>query len=109
MPKKKTKAERDEEKRQEEELKKEAKKKKKDGGLLDFLYRQQGNTEKGGLEFSLANLFKCMCFTHEDESDPKKQLIKMAATMEEVGHRLSRIEGQTITWSRTVLSGQLYA
>ena len=33
--------------------------------------------EKGGLEFSLANLFKCMCFTHEDPEDSKKQLVNV--------------------------------
>ena len=25
-----------------------------------------GNADKGGLDFSLANLCRCMCFTHED-------------------------------------------
>ena len=25
-----------------------------------------GNADKGGVEFSLANLCRCMCFTHED-------------------------------------------
>ena len=62
----------------EEEMKKEAMKKKKDAGLLGSLLQQAtGNAEKGGLEFSLANLFKCMCFTHEDPEDPKKQLVKV--------------------------------
>ena len=96
VPKKKTKAELEEEKKrekeQEEEMKKAAKKKKKEG-LLSFLYQNQKNTEKGGLEFSLANLFKCMCFTHEDEGDPQKQLVKIAASMEEVNSRLNKIEG----------------
>ena len=36
-----------------------------------------GAAEKGGLEFSLANLFKCMCFTHEDPDDSKKQLVNV--------------------------------
>ena len=65
-------------KKAEEEMKKEAMKKKKDAGLLGSLLQQAtGNAEKGGLEFSLANLFKCMCFTHEDPEDPKKQLVKV--------------------------------
>ena len=38
-----------------------------------------GAAEKGGLEFSLANLFKCMCFTHEDPEDSKKQLVNVIA------------------------------
>ncbi len=93
VPKKKTKAELEEEKKKEEELKKAAKKKKKDGGILDFLYKQSGGPqERGGLEFSLANLFKIMCFTHEEPDDPKKQLIKLAASMDEVSNRLSKIE-----------------
>ena len=86
----------EEEKKKEEELAKAAKKKKKEG-LLSFLYQQSGKTEKGGMEFSLANLFKCMCFTHEDESDPKKQLVKIAASMEEVSNRISRIERKDLT------------
>ena len=65
-------------KKAEEEMKKEVLKKKKDTGLLGSLLQQAtGNAEKGGLEFSLANLFKCMCFTHEDPEDPKKQLVKV--------------------------------
>lgn len=36
-----------------------------------------GAAEKGGLEFSLANLFKCMCFTHEDPDDSQKQLVNV--------------------------------
>ena len=36
-----------------------------------------GAAEKGGLEFSLANLFKCMCFTHEDPDDSNKQLVNV--------------------------------
>ena len=36
-----------------------------------------GVAEKGGLEFSLANLFKCMCFTHEDPDDSQKQLVNV--------------------------------
>ena len=39
------------------------------------------------MEFNLANLFKCMCFTHEDENNPKKQLVQIAASMEEVTGR----------------------
>ena len=58
-------------------MKKEAKK--NEGGLLGFLMQQtSGKAEKGGLEFSLANLFKCMCFTHEDPEDSQKQLVKVS-------------------------------
>ena len=77
MPKKLTKQEKEEQQRKEEAMKKEAMKKKKEGGWLGFLMQQTSASEKGGLEFSLANLFKCMCFTHEDAEDPKKQLVQV--------------------------------
>jgi len=96
VPKKKTKQELEEEKKKEEEMKKQAKKqqKKSSGGLIDMLLKQKGGpVEKGGLEFNLANLFKCMCCTHEDPDDANKQLVKIAASMDEVTHRLQKIEG----------------
>ena len=94
VPKKKTKAELEEEKKKEAEMKNAAKKQSKnDGGLLGFLMQKSGVSEEGGFEFSLANLFKCMCFTHEVADDPKKQLIKIAASMDEVNNRLSKMEG----------------
>ena len=69
------------------------KKKKEGGGWLGFLMQQtSGKSEKGGLEFSLANLFKCMCFTHEDADDPQKQLVKIAVSLEDVADRLKKIE-----------------
>ncbi|TRY79649.1 hypothetical protein TCAL_06588 [Tigriopus californicus] len=92
MPKKKSKAEIEEEKKKEEELKKETNKKKKDGSLLGFLMNQTDKSEKGSVEFSFANLFKCMCFTHEEADDPKKQLVKIAASLEQVNARLGKIE-----------------
>merc|ERR1719483_854020 len=51
-----------------------------------------GVAEKGGLEFSLANLFKCMCFTHEDPDDSKKQLVNIASSLDTVANRLKTIE-----------------
>ena len=79
VPKEMTKKELEDQKKQDEELKKEAAKKKREGGILGFLMQQaSGKAEKGGLEFSLANLFKCMCFTHEDKEDPQKQLVKVS-------------------------------
>ena len=94
VAKKKTKAELEEEKKKEAELKQAAKKQKKnDGGLLGFLMQKTGVEEEGGFELSLANLFKCMCCTHEVKDDPKRQLIKIAASMDEVNSRLSKMEG----------------
>ena len=102
VPKKKTKAELEEERKKEEEMKQAAKKKNKEG-MLSFLYAQaSGKSEKGGLEFSLANLFKCMCFTHEDPNDSGKQLVKIAQNMEEIRSKVNRIENNM---SYTVVSG----
>ena len=83
MPKELTKQDLEAQQKKEEEMKKEAAKKKSgEGGLLGFLMQQTSAAkaaEKGGLEFSLANLFKCMCFTHEDPEDSKKQLVNVIA------------------------------
>ena len=61
----------EEEKRKAEEAAKKAKEAKKhEGGLMGFLMDSIGGSgggkDKGGLDFSLANLCRCMCFTHED-------------------------------------------
>ena len=58
-------------------------------GLLGFLFNKANNdkAEKGGFEFSLGNLLKCMCFTHEDEENPKKQLVKIAGHLDDVTSR----------------------
>jgi chitin synthase len=79
VPKKLTKAEKEEAEKKTKDMEKEAKKKKNEGGLLGFLMQQASGSkaEKGGMEFSLANLFKCMCFTHEDPEDPQHQLVKV--------------------------------
>ena len=81
VPKELTKQDLEAQQKKEEEMKKEAAKKKSgEGGLLGFLMQQTSAgkaAEKGGLEFSLANLFKCMCFTHEDPEDSKKQLVNV--------------------------------
>ena len=96
VPKKLTKQELEEQQKAAEAAQKEAMKKKKEGGLLGFLMQKagsSGNVEKGGLEFSLANLFKCMCFTHEDpEANPQQQLVKIAASIEDVNTKLKKIE-----------------
>ena len=88
---KKTKAQMEEEKKNMEEMKKTV----KNEGMLTNLLSQFNldgkGGESGGLEFSLANLFKCMCFTHDDPLDPKKQLVEIATSLEKVNHRLSNI------------------
>ena len=48
--------------------------------------------EKGSVDFSLGNVLRCMCFTHEDPHDPSKQMERMADNMEKMANRLARIE-----------------
>ena len=89
---KKTKAELEAEKKRQEKAATEAKKNK--GGLLGSLMDHvsgKGGTD-GGIEFGFANLFRCMCFTHDDPMEPKKQLVKIAATLDDVSTRMARIE-----------------
>lgn len=69
-------------------------------GLLSFLLNQQQGSgadgraaEKGGLDFSLGNLFRCMCFTHEDPSnDTGKHLGQISSNVEQLSERLKKIE-----------------
>jgi len=53
------------------------------------------NTQTGSVDFSLGNVLRCMCFTHDDPHEPKKQLVKISSSLQEVSQRLSRIEGST--------------
>ena len=76
----------EEEKRKAEEAAKKAKEaKKSEGGLIGFLMESVGaggGQDKGGIDFSLANLCRCMCFTHEDTeaSDNKVSIILLTET-----------------------------
>ena len=63
--------------------------------------------EKGGIDINLANLCRCMFFTHEDESDPKKHLVKMVATMDDVSYRLGKIESKSLKRSIEISSSLL--
>ena len=90
---KKTKAEMEADKKEVEEMNKKVK---KDRGMMSGLLEQFNlggkGGDKGGFELNLANLFKCMCFTHDDPLDPKKQLVSIASSLDKVNHRLSNIE-----------------
>ena len=56
--------------------------------------------EKGSVDFSLGNVMRCMCFTHEDPHDPSKQMERMADNMEKMANRLAKIEVGTGLQSR---------
>ena len=71
----------EEQKRKVEETAKKAKEAKKtEGGIIGFLMdtigaNGGGKSEKGGIDFSLANLCRCMCFTHDD-TDANENKVK---------------------------------
>merc|ERR1719341_2636022 len=44
----------------------------------------QSRRKKGNLEFSLGNLFSCLCFTTEDQGDVKKEVMMMADKLDKI-------------------------
>ena len=98
---KKTKAELEREKKDKEEAMAEEAKRKKNGlmgtilGGLNLGNLTGGSDDKGetaSVDFSFGNVLRCMCFTREDPLEPKKQLVKISESLEDVAKRLSRIE-----------------
>lgn len=92
---KKTKADMEREKKEEAERLADMKKKKKEGlvgTLLDQFNLGGDGGETASVDFSLGNVMRCMCFTHDDPLEPKKQLIKISSSLDEVSKRLNRIE-----------------
>ena len=68
-----------EKKAAEEAAKKAKEAKKSEGGIIGYLMETvgaTGNADKGGLDFSLANLCRCMCFTHEDTAASDSKVCK---------------------------------
>lgn len=59
-----------------------------DGGMLAYFQSVADNRKKGNLEFSLGNLFSCLCFTTEDETDTKKELMLMADKLDKIERAL---------------------
>ena len=49
--------------------------KKGHSGLLGYFKSLADSKKKGNMEFSLGNLFSCLCCTSEDQTDSKKELI----------------------------------
>ena len=90
-------------KREKEEMEKrqaELKKKKKDGLLGTLLDQFNLGGDKGdtaSVDFSFGNVLRCMCFSYEDPLEPKKQLVKIAATLDDVSKRLNKMEAVTHT------------
>ncbi|KAK6623467.1 hypothetical protein RUM43_009319 [Polyplax serrata] len=50
-------------------------------GLLDNFYGKQEKEVSGAVEFSLSNIFKCMCCTNDKTNTTTEQYIKIADTL----------------------------
>ena len=99
---KKSKAELEREAKEQKEREAELKKKKKEGLFGTLMDQFNLGGEKGdtaSVDFSIGNVLRCMCFSHEDPLEPKKQLVKIAATLDEVSKRLNKMELATGTKS----------
>jgi len=57
---------------------------KKEGGLLGYFQSMAESKKKGNLEFSLGNIFSCLCFTTEDQGDVKKEMMLMADKLDKI-------------------------
>ena len=91
---KKSQMELERERKEEEQRQADLKKKKKEGLLGTLMEQFNLGGDKGdtaSVDFSIGNVLRCMCFSHEDPLEPKKQLVKIAATLDEVSKRLDKI------------------
>lgn len=88
---KKTRKELEEERKEAEEAKRKARQK----SLLGFLQNVNSggaDGDEGGIEISLAGLFKCIFCTHPKSVDDKAQLVRIAESLDSLGKRLQTIE-----------------
>ena len=91
---KKSQLELERERKEEEQRQADLKKKKKEGLLGTLMEQFNLGGDKGdtaSVDFSIGNVLRCMCFSHEDPLEPKKQLVKIASTLDEVSKRLDKI------------------
>ena len=95
---KKSKAELEREAKEEKERIEDLKKKKKEGLIGTLLDQFNLGGDKGdtaSVDFSIGNVLRCMCFSHDDPLEPKKQLVKISSTLDDVAKRLNRIESSS--------------
>lgn len=82
---KRTKREVEEEKKAQEELKR--------GNLLKFLnLNPTKQEEEGSIEFSLANLFRCMFCTYPKPNDEKIHLLKIEQHLNDINNKVANLE-----------------
>nr|AFK08615.1 chitin synthase 2 [Locusta migratoria] len=79
---------------QEQPAASEVKKQDKKTGMFSFFtnFAEKTKTNKGSFEFSLANLFKCMCCTYPKPSEETELLMRVHGNLEMLGKRLDTIE-----------------
>merc|ERR1711981_324134 len=58
--------------------------KKGHNGLLGYFQSLADSKKKGNMEFSLGNIFSCLCCTAEDQTDNKKELMLMADKLDKI-------------------------
>ena len=63
--------------------------KKGHNGLLGYFQSLADSKKKGNMEFSLGNLFSCLCCTSEDQTDNKKELMMMADKLDKIEKALN--------------------
>ena len=63
--------------------------KKGHNGLLGYFQSLADSKKKGNMEFSLGNLFSCLCCTSEDQTDSKKELMVMADKLDKIEKALN--------------------
>ena len=61
-------------------------------GLLDSFQSRQEKEVSGALEFSLSNVFKCMCCTNEKPNSITDQYIKIGETLNGLKKKIDDIE-----------------
>lgn len=53
---------------------------------------KQDKTQKGMLEFSLADLFKCVCCIHPGPGNEEKKLNEINETLQQINNRLNLLD-----------------
>lgn len=60
--------------------------------MLDTFSSKENKDESGALEFSLSNIFKCMCCTREKVNPTTDQYVKIGETLNGLKKKLDDIE-----------------
>lgn len=61
-------------------------------GFLPGKWNKQENDKKGSLEFSLGDLFKCVCCIHTGISYEEKRLIEINDSLQQINKHLDLLD-----------------